>query len=62
MQPKHILRETSEYNQIRKQHHCCGELAEAIASELLEVDHIPDDRLLFATTADVTDIATALIG
>lgn len=37
-----------------------SKLAEAISSELLEFDHIPDDRLLFATTADVTDIAPSI--
>jgi hypothetical protein len=36
---------------------CYSEPAEAIASELLEVDHVPDDGLLIATPADATDIA-----
>ena len=36
------------------------QLAEAIASELLKVDHILDDRLLVTTPADVTDIAPSI--
>ena len=37
-----------------------SELAEAIASELIEVDHIPDDRLLIATPPNVTDITPGI--